>query len=180
MAIGLHPVASHLQNSALSLSRFSSLIKRAVSAFNSEVSSGTGVTPLEYLKRYVTEGKQARVNSTGTDKRTAEKVEAQLEREKEIKPGMYVRLVSLAREKACTVMPITRANAHTWCTAARRVTPPRARAGRHIRARAVDPGRQSRTGRVPRIWVDLFRIRVIFDKMGTCIQNNPYPLPGTP
>ena len=45
-------------------------------------------------------------------------------------------------------------------------------------ARAVDPGHQSRTGRVPRIWVDLFRIRVIFNKMGTCIQNNPYPLPG--
>ena len=38
------------------------------------------------------------------------------------------------------------------------------------------------SGSVPRIWVlvDLFRIRVIFDKMGTCIQNNPYPLPGTP
>ena len=81
-------------------SGWKSLIKRAVDAFNSEVSSGTGVTPLEYLKRHVTEGKQARVNSTGTDKRTAEKVEAQLEREREIKPGMYVRLVSLAREKA--------------------------------------------------------------------------------
>lgn len=29
-----------------------------------------------------------------------EKVEAQLEREKEIKPGMYIQLVSLAREQA--------------------------------------------------------------------------------
>ena len=44
------------------------------------------MTPLEYLERHVTEGKQARVNSTGTDKRTAEKVEAQLEREEQIKP----------------------------------------------------------------------------------------------
>ena len=26
--------------------------------------------------------------------------------------------------------------------------------------------------------VDLFRIRLIFDKMGTCIQNNPYLLLG--
>eukprot|EP01043_Picozoa_sp_COSAG02_P065631 COSAG02_NODE_9962_length_2063_cov_10.244681_1_plen_601_part_01 len=81
-------------------SGWKALIKRAVDAFNTEVSSGTGMTPLEYLKRHVTEGKQARVNSTGTDKQTAEKVEAQLEREKEIKAGMYVRLVSLAREKA--------------------------------------------------------------------------------
>ena len=31
-----------------------------------------------------------------------------------------------------------------------------------------------------RKWVDLIGIRVIFDKTGKCIQNNPYPLPGTP
>jgi hypothetical protein len=76
------------------------MLARAVKAFNGEVSAGTGITPLEYLKRHVEDGKQPKDESAGTDKERAENAEAAKERQEELRPGMYVRLVSLAREKA--------------------------------------------------------------------------------
>ena len=49
---------------------------------------------------------------------------------------------------------------------------------RALAARALGDSQVTRQNN--RKWVDLIGIRVIFDKTGKCIQNNPYPLPGTP
>jgi hypothetical protein len=71
-----------------------------VKAFNQEVSAGTGLTPLEYLERHAADGRQPKEDSAGTDKERAEDAAAAKEHQEELRPGMYVRLVSLAREKA--------------------------------------------------------------------------------
>ena len=45
--------------------------------------SGRSHEQLDYLKRHVAQDKQAKSSSSGTDKRTAEKVKSQLERERD-------------------------------------------------------------------------------------------------
>ena len=77
------------------------LIARAMKANNDEVASGTGMTPNDYLRQHVKDGKRAVLDSTGgDDKERTAKAERELERQAELTVGTRVRLVNLSTEKA--------------------------------------------------------------------------------
>jgi hypothetical protein len=77
------------------------LISRAVEANNNEVAAGTGMTPNDYMQRFVQDGKQAVAKAVdGSDTERTAKAERELERQKELTVGTRVRLVNTATQKA--------------------------------------------------------------------------------
>jgi hypothetical protein len=77
------------------------LIARAVEANNEEMAAGTGMSPNEYMERFVRDGKQAVARQVdGDDTERTAKAERELERQKELTVGTRVRLVNTATQKA--------------------------------------------------------------------------------
>ena len=77
------------------------LIARAAKANNQEVASGTGMSPNEYMERFVRDGKQAVAREAdGDDTERTAKAEREIENQKELTVGTRVRLVNLATEKS--------------------------------------------------------------------------------
>ena len=77
------------------------LIARAVTANNEEMTAGTGMSPNEYMERFVRDGKQAVAREVdGDDTERTAKAEKELERQQELTAGTRVRLVNTATQKA--------------------------------------------------------------------------------
>ena len=77
------------------------LIARATKANNKEVAAGTGMSPNEYMERFVRDGKQAVTREVdGDDTERTAKAEREIEHQKELTVGTRVRLVNLATEKS--------------------------------------------------------------------------------
>jgi hypothetical protein len=77
------------------------LIARATKANNEEMAAGTGMSPNEYMKRFVRDGKQAVAREVdGDDTERTAKAEREIEHQKELTAGTRVRLVNLATEKS--------------------------------------------------------------------------------
>ena len=77
------------------------LIARAVEANNNEVAAGTGMTPNDYMERFVQDGKQSVAKAVdGSDTERTAKAERELERQQELTVGTRVRLVNTATQKA--------------------------------------------------------------------------------
>jgi hypothetical protein len=77
------------------------LIARAVEANNNEVAAGTGMTPNDYMERFVRDGKQAVAREVdGDDTERTARAERELERQKELTVGTRARLVNTATQKS--------------------------------------------------------------------------------
>ena len=77
------------------------LISRAVEANNEEMAAGTGMSPNEYMERFVRDGKQAVAREIdGNDTGRTAKAQKELERQQELTVGTRVRLVNTATQKA--------------------------------------------------------------------------------
>ena len=74
---------------------------RKIGLDNEEVAAGTGMSPNEYMERFVQDGKQAVAREVdGDDTERTAKAERELERQKELTVGTRVRLVSTATQKS--------------------------------------------------------------------------------
>jgi hypothetical protein len=77
------------------------LIARSTEANNKEVAAGTGMTPNQYMERFVQDGKHAVAREVdGDDTERTAKAEREIEHQKELTLGSRVRLVNLATEKS--------------------------------------------------------------------------------
>ena len=77
------------------------LIARAVDANNDEVAAGTGMTPNDYMRQHVKDGKRAVLaDADGDDGERDAKAQRQLERQRALTVGSRVRLVNLATQKS--------------------------------------------------------------------------------
>ena len=77
------------------------LIVRAAEANNEEMAAGTGMSPNEYMERFVRDGKQAVAREVdGNDTERTAKAQKELERQQELTVGTRARLVNTATQKA--------------------------------------------------------------------------------